>query len=317
MIGQEGGAEWSAGQAWSNAGSWVLDESGSILQRLWSSGAKRVAQCRLKSGCREGGHNLNLLRSMQSGGHEGCNVGGRCCASQPGPVQVGTGTLKLSDETCGAKGGEQSILKEFGYRRRGNTGSCLWGKDLTAPSGGRLREWRRRTRMQECTPACSFAMLDCPCGAHLRKARTPHCIAPAKPPPCLAQAKPQGPHTGRAGPGSVLPTPLTRQRVGAEAAEHYAVHGADARARQHRDGQLQHHGHVDGHAVTRPDPLCLQPVRLRVVRTCAWPATVGLRLTGALANLGPCLYTHSMAGQVCWQTPTRSPDTHEEPCLHC
>ena len=39
------------------------------------------------------------------------------------------------------------------------------------------------------------------------------------------------------------------QRIGGQAAEHDAVHGADAGARQHGDGQLGDHGKVEHHAV--------------------------------------------------------------------
>ena len=39
------------------------------------------------------------------------------------------------------------------------------------------------------------------------------------------------------------------QRLGAEAAEHHAVDRADARARQHRDGQLRDERQVDRDAI--------------------------------------------------------------------
>jgi len=41
----------------------------------------------------------------------------------------------------------------------------------------------------------------------------------------------------------------TRERLRAEATEHHRVGGPDAGAREHRDGQLRDHGHVDGDAV--------------------------------------------------------------------
>ena len=50
------------------------------------------------------------------------------------------------------------------------------------------------------------------------------------------------------------------QRLGAEAAEHDAVHGADARAREHRDRQLGHERHVDRDAVALPRAERLQDV---------------------------------------------------------
>ena len=37
--------------------------------------------------------------------------------------------------------------------------------------------------------------------------------------------------------------------IGREAAEDHAVGSPDARAREHGDGRLRHHGHVDGHAI--------------------------------------------------------------------
>ena len=46
----------------------------------------------------------------------------------------------------------------------------------------------------------------------------------------------------------------------AEAAEHHAVHRADARARQHGDGRLRNHRHVDEHAVAGLDALCLEHI---------------------------------------------------------
>mmetsp|Transcript_13589 Transcript_13589/g.26034 ORF Transcript_13589/g.26034 Transcript_13589/m.26034 type:complete len:585 (-) Transcript_13589:111-1865(-) len=45
-----------------------------------------------------------------------------------------------------------------------------------------------------------------------------------------------------------------------EAAKHHRVDGADARTRQHGQGQLQNHGRVQQHTVTLLDPLGLEPV---------------------------------------------------------
>ena len=45
-----------------------------------------------------------------------------------------------------------------------------------------------------------------------------------------------------------------RQLLGGEAAEHHRVHGADARAGQHRDHRLRHHRHVEDDAVALLDP---------------------------------------------------------------
>ena len=44
-----------------------------------------------------------------------------------------------------------------------------------------------------------------------------------------------------------------RQLVGREPAEHHRVHGAQSRARQHRDDGLGDHRHVDHHAVALAD----------------------------------------------------------------
>jgi len=51
------------------------------------------------------------------------------------------------------------------------------------------------------------------------------------------------------------------QRVGREPAEHHRVRGADARARQHRDGQLRDHAQVDVDPVALLDAQVLQRVR--------------------------------------------------------
>ena len=40
---------------------------------------------------------------------------------------------------------------------------------------------------------------------------------------------------------------------GAEAAEDHGMHGADAGAGEHRDGQLGDHGHIDRNAIARLD----------------------------------------------------------------
>ena len=50
------------------------------------------------------------------------------------------------------------------------------------------------------------------------------------------------------------------QRVGGQAAEHDAVHGADAGAGEHRDGQLGDHGKVEHHAVALPHAQVLEHV---------------------------------------------------------
>ena len=50
------------------------------------------------------------------------------------------------------------------------------------------------------------------------------------------------------------------QRFGAEPAEDDAVDGADARAGEHRDGQLGHERHVDGDAIALLDAERLQNV---------------------------------------------------------
>ena len=50
------------------------------------------------------------------------------------------------------------------------------------------------------------------------------------------------------------------QRLGAEAAEDHAVHGADARAGQHRDGQLGDERQVDRDAIALPDAERLEHV---------------------------------------------------------
>ncbi len=47
-------------------------------------------------------------------------------------------------------------------------------------------------------------------------------------------------------------------RVGGEAAEDDAVGRPDARAREHGDGRLGHHGHVDGDAIAPLDPVLLE-----------------------------------------------------------
>ena len=46
-----------------------------------------------------------------------------------------------------------------------------------------------------------------------------------------------------------------------EAAEHDRVDGAEARAGEHRDHRLRHHGHVDHHPITNGDPEALQRAR--------------------------------------------------------
>ena len=50
------------------------------------------------------------------------------------------------------------------------------------------------------------------------------------------------------------------ERVGREAAEDDGMHGADARAGQHRDGGLRDHRHVDGDAVALLRALCFQHI---------------------------------------------------------
>ena len=54
------------------------------------------------------------------------------------------------------------------------------------------------------------------------------------------------------------------QRLGAEAAEHNAVHGADPRAGQHGNRQLRHERHVEHHPVAAPHAERLQDARERV-----------------------------------------------------
>lgn len=50
------------------------------------------------------------------------------------------------------------------------------------------------------------------------------------------------------------------QGLGAEAGEHHAVRGPQARAGEHGDGRVGHHGHVQGHEVALLDPQLLHGV---------------------------------------------------------
>jgi hypothetical protein len=50
------------------------------------------------------------------------------------------------------------------------------------------------------------------------------------------------------------------ERLGREAAEHHAVGGADARARQHRDRRFRDHRQIDADAVARLDAEAAQHV---------------------------------------------------------
>ena len=121
-------------------------------------------------------------------------------------------------------------------------GGC-WGQVGLGPST------RRPARPAPTNKTPLLLLLHGPALARFHWLRSPLPLLPAPP-------RPFSPHLGLA----VLYPP--RQRLAREAAKDDRVHGPDARARQHGDGQLADHGLVDRHRVAHAHAHRPQPVGL-------------------------------------------------------